>query len=492
VSRPSRSWRAELRARFGARRAPWGALLAGLLLGASVSAQETQGCAPFDESYPHVETQLDDGAVFRVAAAGTGIAPGASGDGGGIVRLPDPPAFDRDSDRDFDRAFDRDFDRDAAPAGRGEASEVLLALPKGEDGELPEGAALGPGARLSGSFFSPVLCATVARVVGPPAARAEELVTAVPETATVVPNSVYVSAQAEVTPLAPPGSPETGPDPYRALQYGLDRSGVERARPLSNGAGVRVAVLDSAPAQGHRDLARVRVERFPGGPGEAPAVHGTLVAGLIAATENNAFGMAGVAPGVDLLAVPVCTPAGASAADRCLLYDLLRGVDRAWEQEARIVNLSIVGPANPLLERSMARLDELGVLVVASAGNEGSDAPRFPAAYPSVIGVGAVDREGARYARSNHGVSAELMAPGVEILSAVPGDAFAFGSGTSFAAAHVSGVLGVLLGAGTQPADARAALFREALDAAEGRAGAPRLPPVCDVLERLGKTCPSP
>ncbi|MGH0030632.1 MAG: S8 family peptidase, partial [Myxococcota bacterium] len=180
---------------------------------------------------------------------------------------------------------------------------------------------------------------------------------------------------------------------------------------------------------------------------------------------------------------------GATAADRCMLYDLLRGVDRAWSEQARVLNLSIVGPSNPLLERSMARLDELGVLVVASAGNEGSDEPRYPAAYPSVVGVGGADRERRRHPGSNHGASSELLAPGVEILSAVPGDAFAFGTGTSFAAAHVSGVLGILLGAGVEPAAARTALFQEATLAAEGRAGPAQLPPVCDVLARLGQPC---
>jgi subtilisin family serine protease len=222
-------------------------------------------------------------------------------------------------------------------------------------------------------------------------------------------------------------------------------------------------------------------------------VHGTLVTGLIAAIEENGFGMAGVAPGVEIVAVPVCTPLGASASDSCLLFDVLRGVDLAWEREAQLLNLSFVGPANALLERAMVRLDQLEVLVVASAGNEGTDAPRYPAAYASVIGVGAVDPGGARYARSNRGASAELLAPGVEILSAVPGNAFAFGSGTSYAAAHVTGMLAVLIGAGADPPAARAALFREAHARPPGPAsGGLRLPPICDVLARLGRACASP
>jgi subtilisin family serine protease len=326
----------------------------------------------------------------------------------------------------------------------------------------------------------------VARVVGTPAASPRDLVPGVPDTATVVPNTLYVTAQAEVAAAPAP----RGPDPYRPLQYGIDQTGVLDARSLSSGAGVRIAVLDSAPDAGHRDLS-VDVARLDGGPEAAASVHGTLVAGVIAAIEDNGFGMVGLAPGVELIAVPVCTPAGATAADRCVLYDLLRGADLAWEREARVMNLSIVGPPNPLLERAMARLDELGVLVVASAGNEGTSEPRYPAAYPSVIGVGAADRERHVSPRSNTGASSELLAPGVEVLSAVPGDAFAFGSGTSFAAAHVSGVLGVLIGAGADPASARGALFQQAHEASEG-APAVLLPPVCDVLARIGRSCRTP
>lgn len=452
-------------------------LATGLAAG-SARAQPGDGCAPFDEAYPAAQASLSGSSAGGIAPVATAqlaaSAAAAAGSGGGIIELPDPPRFEPET----------------------LSGEVLLALPKDDRGALPEGTRLGEGARIAASFFSPVLCATVARVVGPEGATAKALVPELPDTAMVVPNTVYFTAQAELRPVDPvddaparEATPLPSPDPYRIYQYGLEQSGAQQARGVSDGSGVRVAVLDSAPQATHRDLAAVRLDRFEGGPGEAAAVHGTLVSGVIAATENNGFGMAGVAPGAQLLAIPVCTPAGATAADRCTLYDLLRGVDHAWARGARILNLSIVGPANPLLERSMSRLDQLDVLVVASAGNEGTDAPRYPAAYPSVIGVGASNRERQRHAGSNHGPSAEILAPGVEILSAVPGDAFAFGSGTSLASAHVSGVLGILLGAGAEPATARAALFQTAVDGVSGE-GPVLLPTVCAVLARIDRACP--
>lgn len=424
------------------------------LLAVAPAHAEGEGCPPLEQ--PAVFAQL-------APSEEPGLEPASSPAGAGeIVSLPRV---------------------DTRGAPQSVSGEALLALPKAANGSIPTDFELGAGARVAESFFSPVLCATVARVTGPKGSTPEALVPVIPDTAVVVPNHIYATAAAEVSePVA-----ATGPDPYRSLQYGLDQVGAEPARALSNGAGVRVAVLDSAPDPDHRDLAHVRVIAIEDGPSTAPAVHGTLVTGVIAAVEGNAFGIAGIAPGVDVVAVPVCAPAGATASDSCALYDLLRGLDAAWTSEAQIINLALVGPDNTLLARAASRLDQLGALVVAAAGNEGTEAARYPAAYPSVIGVGAVDRERELYARSNRGPSAELLAPGVEVLSTVPGDVFSFGSGTSLAAAHVSGALAVLLGAGIDAPTARAALFQAAH--AEGQTGAVPLPTVCEVFARLGRSC---
>jgi thermitase len=219
-------------------------------------------------------------------------------------------------------------------------------------------------------------------------------------------------------------------------------------------------------------------------------VHGSLVAGVIGAAPGNGLGIAGVAPEAEILALPVCTPEATAEGDACPLYELLGGLDRAWEAHAQVVNLSLAGPGNVVLERATGRLDGLGVVVVAAAGNDGTREPRYPAAYPSVVGVGAVDRHGVPFERGNRGPSSEIVAPGVEILSTVPGGGFAFADGTSLATAHVSGVLALLIGAGIEPTAARSALFASGF--AEPRASARRavLPPVCGVLAQLARPCP--
>lgn len=371
------------------------------------------------------------------------------------------------------------------PAGAPVVSgEALLALPKSKSGKVPDDFVLAPDARIAESYFSAVLCAAVLRVVGPEGSSPAALVPRVPETAVAVPHHVYRSAGVAVRPLA------TGPDgdPYRPLQWALDRLGVADARAAgADGAGARIAVLDSAPETSHRELEGVRVRPLLGGPPVDPAPHGTLVSGVLRAREGNDFGIAGVAPGAEVVAIPTCTPDPGGAADACRLYDALRGVDAAWEEQVGLLNLAFVGPANPLLERAVERLEDLGVLVVAAAGNEATAAPRFPAAYPSVIGVGAVDREGRAFALGNVGPSAELEAPGVEILSTHPGGSFAFADGTSLAAAHVSGALALLLGSGVSPLDARSAVLTRGGRAS--RPGVVALAPVCELLRRAGRRC---
>ena len=447
------------------RRAPLPLALLWLLVAATGHA-EAETCPAFGERYAPAGAE-------QCAEPGIAATPGAA-EGDGIVPLD---------------AAARSVAPEPAPPPASAPSEALLALPKGPSGALPTDFELGEGVSVAESYWSPVLCATIARLSGPAGLALAELVPRVPAEATVAPNDRYATAAVRIRawPAVRPAPTAGEPDPHLGLQYGLAQAGALDARSVTRGAGARIALLDSAPDAGHPELAAIRVETLEDAAPQ-PATHGTLMAGVIAAAENNGFGIAGVAPGAELAAIPVCEPTG-RAADDCGLYSLLRGLDRAFEVGAQIVNLSLVGPANPLLERAVDRLDGLGVVVVAAAGNEGTAEPRYPAAYPSVVGVGAVDANRAAFVNGNSGPSAELTAPGVAVLSTVPGSGFAFGDGTSLAAAHVSGVLALLVGAGSPPLEARTALFQagNALPGATG--GSTPLPPVCDALARLGTPC---
>jgi subtilisin family serine protease len=376
------------------------------------------------------------------------------------------------------------------------AGEALLVLPKLPNGELANDFTLGPDAKIVDSFWSPVLCASLVRVRGPRDAQPADLVPRVAPPAVVLPHARYRTSAAKVRPAKP--EEMHGPDPYRPLQLGLAQLGVMQARGRTDGRGARVALLDSAPDVKHRELAHVRVLPLEGGPPATPALHGTLMAGLIAAIEDNAFGIVGVAPAADLVAIPVCTPVGDGTSDGCDLFDVLHGMDVAWQQEASILNLSLAGPPDPLLQRAVTRLLELGVVVVAAAGNGSSALPTYPAAYPGVIGVGAVDSTGQPYAQGNRGPWVSVAGPGVEILSTTPDDSFAFVNGTSLAAAQISGVLALLTSVVQDPVRMRMALLATARGSlvpasvetdSPATAGAPVSPTVCDVLKDIGQPC---
>ncbi|HVH06013.1 MAG TPA: S8 family serine peptidase, partial [Myxococcota bacterium] len=333
-----------------------------------------ENCEPFAEPYPAAGTRAapasHEGGIVPSASAPAQGSAKASGPGA-IVPLP-------------------------VSAGRGAPAvggEVLLALPKRPDGSMPTNFQLGPGVTVAEHYWSPVLCATIARLVGPPGATVAEIVPRVPPGAAAARHDRYSTAGVALraAPALPAQTTATAqaeePDPYRSLQYGLDRLGADAASRVSRGAGVKIGILDSAPQVSHRDLSAVEVATVDGGPTGEPAAHGTLMAGVVRAVARNGFGIAGVAPAAQVIAVPVCTPTGAGASDECRLYDVLRGLDLAWNQGATVLNLSLVGPDNPLLERAVARLEKLGALVVAAAGNEGTTEARYPAAYASVIGV---------------------------------------------------------------------------------------------------------
>jgi subtilisin family serine protease len=176
-------------------------------------------------------------------------------------------------------------------------------------------------------------------------------------------------------------------------------------------------------------------------------VHGTSIAGVIAATPDNGIGIYGVAPEAELLAIRACRAAGLGKPDGvCTSDGLARGIDHALLQGARVINLSVGGPADLLLPRLIDRAVELGTVVVAAAGNAGPGAPAlYPAALPKVIAVTAIDAKHDLYLKATRGEFIALAAPGVEIMTTMPGEQFNVFSGTSMAAAHVSGVVALLL-----------------------------------------------
>jgi subtilisin family serine protease len=233
-------------------------------------------------------------------------------------------------------------------------------------------------------------------------------------------------------------------DPLFRLQTNLSQLGLATAHEHATGRGVSIAVVDSQVQLSHpefrgriefdSDLIELRSNK------KRPEIHGTAVAGVIASSANNSEGIIGIAPDAEIIALRACSAADpwASAA-RCTSFSLAFALELAIEREADIINLSLVGPSDPLLAALLDVAIARGVIIVAAAPNTEDIRQTFPASHPGVI-VAHTDPLAA--ARGNQ---LAVAAPGREILTTVPNSAYAFFSGNSFAAAHVSGIAALLL-----------------------------------------------
>jgi hypothetical protein len=224
-------------------------------------------------------------------------------------------------------------------------------------------------------------------------------------------------------------------DPYFDLQPGLAAMDIAGAHRRSRGENVRVAIVDTGIDDRHPDLAGRIAEYVNLVDDAAPPVeaHGTAVAGVIAATANNGEGIVGVAPSARLLVLRACWQAGDAAT--CNSFWLARALARAIEDRAAVINLSLAGPADVLLSRLLDHAIEKGAIVVGAEVEVPGSLDRFPAAVPGVIAV-----RSAEWPDAGSGV----CAPGRNVLTLRPDGRYDFESGSSLAAAQITGVVALL------------------------------------------------
>lgn len=277
-------------------------------------------------------------------------------------------------------------------------------------------------------------------------------------------------------------------DPYADLQPALEQLDVEAAHRIATGRDVLVAVIDSAIDAAHADLqARMRIERdLVDGGRRGPRrgeVHGTAVAGIIASTVNNAEGIIGIAPDVAIAALRACwSRDGDSALAQCSSFTLAQALELALGLEPDLINLSLAGPADPLLARLLAVALERGIVVVAAEPETAALAGGWPTSDPRVIAARSTHTTGTAAARRL------LAAPSDEILTTTPGSGYGFLSGHSLAAAHVTGTIALLM---ERAPDLDAASIAALLaDTATRTAGFESIN-ACKALERLagGQGC---
>lgn len=295
---------------------------------------------------------------------------------------------------------------------------------------------------------------------------------------------VLVVASAPVAALA-------AADPYRPSQWGLERIAAPAAWGVARGEGQVIAVIDSGVDLAHPDLIDRFVRDAAGNilgkdyiDGDAVPQdrngHGTMVAGIAAATEDNGIGVAGAAPEAEILPVRVLDAQGRGSA-----ADVDAAIRWAVDNGATVINLSLesVAPLPGTIvsqapEAAVQYAWERGVVVVAAAGNSGAGFTDYADSSPVLL-VGATDREDQLAPFSDNGRRDAVLAPGVEIISTwcdpTPGGCdqehpYGQADGTSFAAPSVSAAIAILRATGRSAEDAVERLRASAVDL--GPAGA--------------------
>ena len=215
--------------------------------------------------------------------------------------------------------------------------------------------------------------------------------------------------------------------------------------------GTKIGIVDTGIDQTHPDLSGKTVDcgaAFGGtvvnGACADDNMHGTHVAGTIAAKANNATGVAGVAFNSNL---SICK-ALYTAAGTGLTSDVANCINWTHTRGAKVISMSLGGGDSATLKAAVVNAwkggGATGSVLVAAAGNDGDGTLNYPAAYPEVVSVAATDQNDARASFSNANADVEIAAPGVNVLSTIPGGQYAELSGTSMATPHASGAAGVL------------------------------------------------
>lgn len=237
----------------------------------------------------------------------------------------------------------------------------------------------------------------------------------------------------------------------QTVDYGVKLIQAEKEWKETMGAGINVAIMDTGIDFNHPDLK----DRVKGGINLTTSNradymdrqgHGTHCAGVVAASHNN-LGVVGVAPEVNLYAVKVLADSGQGA-----LEWMIAGIDWCIANNIHVISMSLgSNGTHPAVHEAIKRAYAKGIILVAAAGNDGTgsgDTVDFPARYPEVIAVGAVDPREAHGSFSSTGADVEISAAGVEVLSTYLRNGYARLSGTSMACPHISGAVALLLAKG--------------------------------------------
>ncbi|WP_201864800.1 S8 family serine peptidase [Microvirga soli] len=228
-----------------------------------------------------------------------------------------------------------------------------------------------------------------------------------------------------------------------------------------------IGVIDTGIDREHEALRGQLIEivselQLRGTPSQSD--HGTAVAALLVGRSGSSA--PGLLPEARILAVDAFYRDGGTA-DRTDVTTLVMALEALAERNIRVVNMSLSGPPNEVLKRAIASAQAKGMTIIAAAGNNGAGAePSYPAAYPGVVAVTAVDGKRDIYRRATQGDYIDLAAPGVDLWVAAPGGGGATKSGTSYAVPFISAAAAILHASdpNRDPAGLQAALENSTMD----------------------------
>lgn len=237
------------------------------------------------------------------------------------------------------------------------------------------------------------------------------------------------------------GASERGSDPLLPVEPAAAEWRLADLHKFASGKGVSVAIVDSQVQVGHPDLMGhfIADKNFLGTEAPGAEQHGTAVAGIIGATAGNGIGIAGIAPKAQLMALRACwqmrESGGASGPTLCESLALARALQYAIDHNARVINLSLSGPPGILLTKLISIALARNASVVA-AYDPSLPKGGFPASVPGVVAVAD---------QSLQNLPASVYsAPGRDIPTTQPGGKWYLVNGTSFAVAHVSGLIALV------------------------------------------------
>src|SRR5262252_6420414 len=381
-------------------------------------------------------------------------------------RPPGPPGSQQGQQQQLPAGFDRRvIDIPPPTETRFVKDEVVLQIAGNVTVERLQAAVGRLGLMLLASENLAITGSTVARfriTNGRSPAEIIRALAAIQLVAVAQPNYVY-TLQQRGDDAASRGDSGPKGDP---AQYMLEKLKISDVHRMVRGTNVPIAVIDSEIDVTHPDLEGAVTKRFDAvGAPENSHAHGTGMAGAIAAHRR----LLGTAPAARLLAVHAFSTTAATA--ESTTFNILKGINWSVQEWARIINMSFAGPRDPSLERALKATYDKGIVLIAAAGNAGPKSPPlFPGAIPFVIAVTATDVDDKLFTAANRGKYISVAAPGVDILVPAPEGEYQITTGTSVAAAEVSGIVALLLERNPKltPADIRRILTASAKRLAPG------------------------